>query len=99
MLQSYLSKFLQMYPTGYPDDKNFKPLAHYITSARGKSGYKHVTRCEPWRSENWRVKFNNTHGRYFTKAKVCEVAYWVAKKRNNAKAFEKGDTVDVMLES
>ena len=92
-------KFMQMYPGGYPDDKDFKLLGHYLTSSRAESGFKHITKCESYRSENWRVKMGNTIGRYFTLAKACEVAYWVSKKRQSAKNVGMPDTVtDAMFE-
>ena len=82
-----------MYPNGYPVDDDFVHLGHYIKSSRSSSGYKHISLCDKKRNETWRVKFNSTIGRYFSLAKACEVAYWVAKKKKDAKDLARGDTV------
>ena len=88
------ARFLRLYPAGYPDDKNFSKLPHYIESARSKSGYKHVGSAEAKRTEKWRVKADSiTKGRYYKLAKACEVAYWVDKNKKDEDAFLKRDTV------
>ena len=91
--QEVWDNFVKLYPNGYPDDKDFVAHPHYLASTRSRSGFKHVTECETYRNENWRVKFGNTIGRYFTKAKACEVAYWVAKTKTASKQFAQYDTV------
>ena len=83
---SIKNKFLQMYPNGYPDDSKFVHLGHYLSSTRSKSGYKHISECKD-RSENWRVKFTNTVGRYYKLAKACEV-----KNKKDADDFAKPNT-------